>query len=219
MKLLDKLLRPKLHLSFLLPNLVSLLLAGSGSIILVWVGWLTWYDLTVWGKAWNKDIALIFFGSRTGEAISLGVGMRVIYYFLISLALIISGMFTFLRNRQKASKLHPSSPLPTQRIRETEETKSREEPTIKPPIKETEEKKDKVSLVVKPLINETDEKKGREDPTIKPIISLVKEEIYFSGCLHHFGYLASRPKGAPIPEECIICQKLGDCMVATVKFK
>jgi len=139
MKLLDKLLRPKLHLSFLLPNLVSLLLAGSGSIILVWVGWLTWYDLTVWGKAWNKDIALIFFGSRTGEAISLGVGMRVIYYFLISLALIMSGMFTFLRKRRKASKLHPSSPLHTQRQRGTILTFS----TVNPPIRETGEKKGK----------------------------------------------------------------------------
>jgi len=197
MKLLDKLLRPKLHLSFLLPNLVSLLLAGSGSIILVWVGWLTWYDLTVWGKAWNKDIALIFFGSRTGEAISLGVGMRVIYYFLISLALIISGMFTFLRNRQKASKLHPSSPLLKQRQMGTILTFS----TVNPPIRET------------------GEKKGKEKPTIKPPIKLVKEEIYFSGCLHHFGYLASRPKGVPISEECIICQKLGDCIVATVRKK
>ena len=194
--MLNKLLRPKLHLSFLLPNLVSLLLAGSGSIILAWVGWLTWYDLTVWGKAWNKDIALIFFGFRTGEAIGLGVGMKVIYYFLISLVLIMSGMFAFLRNRGKASKLHRSRPLPTQRQ------------------KGTEEKKDNVSLVVKPLIRETEEKKDKEEPTVK---LLVKEEIFFSGCLHHFGYLASRPKGVPISEECIICQRLGDCMVATVK--
>ncbi len=207
------------HLSFFSPNLVSLLLTGSGSIILAWVGWLTWYDLTVWGKAWNKDIALIFFGSRTGEAISLGVGMRVIYYFLISLALILSGMFTFLRKRRNASKLHPSRSLPIQRMKETARALSKEEPTTKQPIRETEDEKDKVSLVVKPLISETEEKMSKEEPTTKqPIISLVKEEIYFSGCLHHFGYLASRPKGAPIPEECIICQKLGDCMVATVKF-
>ena len=217
--MLNRSLRPKLHLSIFLPNLVSLLLAGSGSIILAWIGWLTWYDLTVWGKVWNKDISLIFFGSRAGEAISLGVGMRVIYYFLISLTLIISGMFTFLRKRRKASKLHPSHPLPIQRMRKTGEKMSKEEPTIKQPIRETEEKKDEVSLVVKPLIRETEEKMSKEEPTIKqPIISLVKEEIYFSGCLHQFGYLASRPKGVPIPEECIICQKLGDCMVATVKF-
>ena len=189
--------RAKLDISHLLPNVAGLFLAASGSIILAWVGWLTWYDMTTW----SKNIALILFGSRTGEAISQGVGMKVIYYFLISLALIMSGMFAFLRNRSKASKLQRSRPLPTQRQ------------------KGTEEKKDNVSLVVKPLIRETEEKKDKEEPTVKPLIRLAKEEIYFSGCLHHFGYLASRPKGVSIPEECIICQKLGDCMVATVRKK
>jgi hypothetical protein len=45
------------------------------------------------------------------------------------------------------------------------------------------------------------------------------DEKIFSGCLHEFGYLASRPKNTPIPNECIICQRLGDCMVATVITK
>lgn len=155
--------------SRLLPNLASLFLTGSGSIILAWVGWLTWYDITTW----NKDIALIFFGSRIGEAISLGIGIRVIHYFLISWTLIISGLLTFLRSRSIAFKLHLG------RLQ---------------PQKEKEEKKDKEEHVVKPLV----------------------EEKIFSGCLHHFGYLASRPENAPIPQECIICQRLGDCMVATL---
>jgi len=79
--------------SHLLPNIAGLFLTASGSIILAWVVWLTWYDMTSLGK----DIILIFFGSRTGEAISLGIGMRVIHYFLISLALLLSGLLTFLR--------------------------------------------------------------------------------------------------------------------------
>jgi len=37
---------------------------------------------------WNKSLALIFFGSRTGEAISLGIGMEVIHYFLIGIILL-----------------------------------------------------------------------------------------------------------------------------------
>jgi len=90
-------MRAKLNLSHLLPNVAGLFLAASGSIILAWVGWLTWYDMTSWGK----DISLIFFESRTGEAISLGIGMRVIHYFLISLALLLSGLLTFLRRRNK----------------------------------------------------------------------------------------------------------------------
>lgn len=139
----------------------GLLLTGSGSIILAWVGWLVWYDITTW----DKDITQIFFGSRIGEAISLGIGMKVIYYFLTGLTLLILGSLTFLRSRS-AEQLQ----------------------------KENVEK-------VRPHV-------------IKPAI---EEEKFFSGCLHSFGYLASRPSNAPIPEECIICQRLGDCMVATIK--
>jgi len=142
-----------------LSSLAGLLLTGSGSIILAWVGWLVWYDITTW----DKDIAQIFFSSRIGEAISLGIDMKVIYYFLTSLTLLILGSLTFLRSR------------------------SREQP-----------------------------QKEIEEQVIKPAM---EEEKFFSGCLHHFGYLASRPSGAPIPEECIICQRLGDCMVATIKKK
>jgi hypothetical protein len=86
----------KSGLSPLLSNLLSLLFTSLGSIILVWVGWLTWYDITTWGK----DITSIFFGSRTGEAISLGIGMKLIYYLLIGLALFVSGLLTFLRRKR-----------------------------------------------------------------------------------------------------------------------
>ena len=89
--------RAKIDISHLLPNVAGLFLAASGSIILAWVGWLTWYDMTSWGK----NIALVFFESRTDEAISLGIGMKIIHYFLISLALLLSGLLTFLRRRSK----------------------------------------------------------------------------------------------------------------------
>ena len=64
------------------------LLIALGSIILVWVACLTWYDITIGGK----DVALIFFGSRTGELISLGIGIQIIHYLLIGLALQLSGL-------------------------------------------------------------------------------------------------------------------------------
>lgn len=80
----------------LLSNLASLFLTAFGSITLGWVGWLTWSDMTVWGK----DVAVIFFGSRTGESISLGIGMKVIHYLLIGVALLLSGLITFLRKRR-----------------------------------------------------------------------------------------------------------------------
>jgi len=72
------------NLSHLLTNLIGLVLVAVGLYTLVWVGWLTWYDITTWGKS----LALIFFGSRTGEAISLGIGMKVIHYFLIGVILL-----------------------------------------------------------------------------------------------------------------------------------
>jgi len=93
--------RAKLYLNRLLPNVTCLFLLASGLIILAWVGWLTWHDTTSWGKG----VFLIFFGSRTGEAISLGIGMKVIYYFLISLALLLSGLVTLLQKRSKGLNL------------------------------------------------------------------------------------------------------------------
>jgi hypothetical protein len=82
--------------SRLLPRLVSQLLVVLGSIILVWVGGLTFYDMTVW----DKDISFIFFGSRTGEAMSLGLGVKVIHYFVLGLVLLISGFIIFLRSKR-----------------------------------------------------------------------------------------------------------------------
>ena len=32
------------------------------------------------------------------------------------------------------------------------------------------------------------------------------------GCEHHLGYLKSRPKNTPIPEGCLTCSKMIDCM-------
>lgn len=99
----------KLHLSRPL-HLAGLFLAAFGSITLAWVGQLIWHDITVWGK----DIAQIFFGSRTGENLSLRIGMKVIHYFLIGVALLIPGSLTVLRRQSKAIKLRLSHLLHAQ---------------------------------------------------------------------------------------------------------
>jgi hypothetical protein len=49
---------------------------------------------------WGKSILLVFFGDRSGEVIGLGIGMKIIYYLLIGLALFFSGLITLLRRRQ-----------------------------------------------------------------------------------------------------------------------
>ena len=100
-------LRARLRLFYVSSNVVGLVLTALGSIILAWVGWLTWHDVTVW----SKDLTLIFFESRTGEAISLGIDMKVIHYFLTGLALFFLGLLTFLRRRSKVMKPNLSHPV------------------------------------------------------------------------------------------------------------
>jgi hypothetical protein len=39
-----------------------------------------------------------------------------------------------------------------------------------------------------------------------------KEEQNRIKCHHHFGYLSELPKSTPIPEECVFCSKVVDCI-------
>ena len=48
----------------------------------------------------------------------------------------------------------------------------------------------------------------KNEPQAKPV---EKEEKGSSNCRHVFGYLANRPKSAPIPGECLTCRKLLEC--------
>ncbi len=164
-----------------MPHIIVLTLFASAALVLAWIGLLTWTDISVW----NKDIGSIFFGSRTGEAISLGIGMTVIHYFLIGLSLLAAGLVLFLRSRVEVTKPHLGLIAP-QKVKNINKMKT-EKSEVKSPLKEEN--------------------------------AAAREERFFSGCLHHFGYLSSRPKDSPIPQECIICQRLGDCMVATVYVK
>jgi len=36
------------------------------------------------------------------------------------------------------------------------------------------------------------------------------------GCVHHFGYLSKRSKKEKIPEECMICENIVQCMLKNV---
>ena len=96
-------------------NIPGLLPASLGAITLAWVGQLAWHDTTFWGK----DLILIFFGSRTGENISLGIGVKVIHYFLIGLTLILLGSLTTLRRR-----IMSQNPLINHTIKQLEKEKA-----------------------------------------------------------------------------------------------
>ena len=56
--------------------------------------------------------------------------------------------------------------------------------------------------------NEEEDKK--KEPPVTP---LEKKEKAPSECPHNFGYLANRPKNAPIPQGCLTCPKIVDCML------
>lgn len=78
---------------FTLVNLIIILLIVFGSITLIWVVHLIWNDITVWGK----DFSTIFFGSRAGENINLGIGFQVIHYYLIGISLLFLATVLLLR--------------------------------------------------------------------------------------------------------------------------
>jgi len=57
---------------------------------------------------------------------------------------------------------------------------------------------------------EKEEEKREEETPVEPP---EKEEKGPSRCAGHFGYLATRPKNAPIPQECLTCPKVLDCVM------
>jgi len=38
-----------------------------------------------------------------------------------------------------------------------------------------------------------------------------------ASCTQSFGYLSNRPKDSPIPDECLICQEITKCMLASAQ--
>jgi len=58
-----------------------------GLIMLVWIGNLTLTDVALY----SKSLDVVLFQSRTGEIIDLGIGMRVLYYYVIGFLLLLMG--------------------------------------------------------------------------------------------------------------------------------
>jgi len=46
--------------------------------------------------------------------------------------------------------------------------------------------------------------------------TLAKSSPKVRGCVHHFGYLSMRSKKEKIPEECMICENIVQCMLKNV---
>jgi len=67
----------------------------------------------------------------------------------------------------------------------------------------------KVGIVEQQKNVEVDEAEEEEE-TLKMEVEDKMEEAV--ACAHNLGYLKRRPKNTPIPEECLTCSKMIDCM-------
>jgi len=61
------------------------------------------------------------------------------------------------------------------------------------------------------------EKQQKE--SLKTSNYIVKNENVNSECSHSFGFLAIRPNNSPIPQECLCCLKVIDCLYENKKIK
>ena len=59
---------------------------------------------------------------------------------------------------------------------------------------------------------EIEEEKPEDTLAQKIKIELEEKTESPAACSHHLGYLKQRPKNTPIPEECLTCTKMIECM-------
>ena len=62
-------------------------------------------------------------------------------------------------------------------------------------------------------VDEVEEEAEVEEPVALKFEAAVESSVGDdAGCMHSLGYLKQRPKNTPIPEECLTCSKMIDCM-------
>ena len=58
-----------------------------------------------------------------------------------------------------------------------------------------------------------------EKESLKSTKDTPNKENVTSGCSHSYGYLAVRPKNSQIPQECLCCLRVINCLYNTKKIK
>jgi hypothetical protein len=84
-----------------------------------------------------------------------------------------------------------------------EKKEKTKEPEAEPAVKKEEAPKEKPKT--EPAIKKEEQK---PEPS-------ANKEATSSGCPQAFGYLANRPKDMPIPQGCLVCPKMVDCMLSS----
>jgi hypothetical protein len=96
--------------------------------------------------------------------------------------------------------------IPNSNGSQKEQVEKTEAPQAKPSTKEEkltkEEEPETETLVIYEAPKETPKSEQSSE-----------KESKSSGCPQTFGYLASRPADAPIPQECLLCPRIVDCML------
>ncbi|MGQ9545081.1 MAG: hypothetical protein ACUVQX_04775, partial [Candidatus Bathycorpusculaceae bacterium] len=62
--------------------------------------------------------------------------------------------------------------------------------------------------------NVKEHKSGEEKAESPIVVGKTKkiEEYKAASCKHFLGYLRKRPKDSPIPDECLVCEKMIECL-------
>lgn len=68
---------------------------------------------------------------------------------------------------------------------------------------------EKQKIEVKKIKSEHAKTKPKDESGVQPSNKM-------QGCLHHFGYLSKRSEKEKIPDECIICENIVECMLKNV---
>jgi len=58
----------------------------------------------------------------------------------------------------------------------------------------------------------SEDKEEEEKPENKEDLNIMDKSEEDISCGHELGYLKKRPKGMPIPEECLVCDKMIECL-------
>jgi len=66
-------------------------------------------------------------------------------------------------------------------------------------------------VVISTIEREIPEKESKTEE--KQVIQIIPEK---AECKHYFGYLSQRSSKEGVPEECIICEKIVQCMLKTI---
>ena len=88
--------KKELKLFFTPMNIILLSLILIGILLLITVVVIIWTDLAVY----QKDITTIFFENRSKQLISLGLGLQLIHYYLLSIAFVGTGISLYILQKK-----------------------------------------------------------------------------------------------------------------------